>query len=135
MATVPSISGAQSASQFVFQQLKLQQAQRSADQAGQEAQALQNQANSARLTAQRAQENARALEVQSGQAQENAGRARQGLAALKSLSQFQTQLSGTLEKVAQAQDSVTPPPPPPQTSQPVVNTDGQVIGATVNVTA
>jgi hypothetical protein len=68
MAIDPSASSLGSVTQFGWQQLKLQQAKRSADQAEQTAQMLQQQASVAKQEADRAQENARALGVQSDQA-------------------------------------------------------------------
>lgn len=136
MVTVSSTSGVQSAAQAGWQQLKLQQAQRNADRAEQEARSLQAQAAEAQRGADRAQENARTLNVQSDQAQTNVGRARQGLAAIKSLEQTQTRLIGTYEKVAQAQVEQAPArSAPEQPTAPVVNTQGQTTGTVVNTTA
>lgn len=134
MATVSPISGGQSATQLAFQQLRLQLAQRNADQAQQTAKALQDQANSARVAANRAQENARSLEVQSAQAQENAGRARQGLAALKTSGQYQIQLAPTVENAPQAAAPTPAVQAAPQ-NPPVVNSEGQVTGTVISVTA
>lgn len=99
-----SVSGT-SAIQYGAQQLRIQQAQRSAAQAEQNARALEAQADSARLTAARAEEDARSLEVQSGQARSVAGRVRQGLAAMKSVAEMQQNLAGTAGTVAQKIES------------------------------
>jgi uncharacterized phage infection (PIP) family protein YhgE len=97
MATVSSVS----AMQYGVQQLRIQQAQRSAAQAEQNARALEAQANHARRTAARAEDDARNLEVQSGQARSAAGRVRQGLAAMESASEMQQSLGKTANVVSQ----------------------------------
>lgn len=129
MAITTATSGAPSIAQSVWQQVKLQQAQRSADQAEATARALQAQAAAAERTADRAQENARSLRVQADQARQVSGRANQSLEAIRSLGQLQVQLGGTYERVAQAQAQRN------AAAQPVVNTQGQLTGTQVNVTA
>lgn len=139
MAIGSSTSGIQSAAQTGWQQLKLQQAKRNADQAEQTARSLLTQAQDAQRTADREQETARTLSVQSDQALSVAGRARQGLAALSSLSQMQAQLTHVADLVIQNQRNAQASSPP-QTSAtasatPVVNTQGQLTGTVVNTTA
>ena len=136
MAILSSTAGAQSASQFGWEQLKLQQAQRSAEQAQQTAQSLQGQAQDAQRTADKAQENARSLSVQADQAQSNAGRAEQGLAAIKTNGQAQAQLTNALNQAAQPQQTVQPAAAPVQQKPaPVVNVQGQTTGRVINTSA
>jgi seryl-tRNA synthetase len=152
MATISSTSAIQAATQQGWQQLKLQQAQRNADRAEQEARSLRAAAADAQRSADSAQENARALSVQSGQAQDNAGRARQGLAVIKSVSDTGTRLTGAYEKIAESQAQAalatqapaipaTQTPPAAATPEtkapgtPVVNTQGQTTGTVINTTA
>jgi hypothetical protein len=141
MASISSLSGAQSAAQSGLAQLRLQQAKRDADQAEQTAQSLQAQARSAQQRASQAQDTARTITTQADQAQTSAGQARQGLAVIKSVSQMQTRLAGTVSRVAEKLDAAVPAVPvavhaassPPAT--PVVNVQGQVTGTVVNTTA
>jgi Zn-dependent metalloprotease len=135
MATISSLSGAQSAAQSGLRQLRLQQAKRDAEQAEQIARALQAQAQSAQQHATEAMERARAITSQSDQAQATAGQARQGLAAVSAVVRMQNQLSGV---VTQVTERMAPPKPAPATKSsptPVVNAEGQVTGAVVNTTA
>jgi hypothetical protein len=134
MAILSTASGAQSAAQYGWEQLKLQQAQRNADQAQQTAQSLLVQAQDAQRTADRAQDNARSLSVQAEQAQTNAGQAAQGLAAIKTVDQMQSQLITVVDQVVQRQQKSLPTPPQ-QPSTPVVNTQGQTTGRVINTTA
>jgi len=129
-----SASGAQSASSGLWAQLQLQQARRNADQAEQQAAALQAQAQSAQGVADRAQENARSLQVQSRQAAGDASQARLDLATQTSVGEVQSKLSDLktqIGKVLQSDAPIVPPAP----SAPVVNTSGQQTGTLVNVTA
>lgn len=135
MATISSTSSAQSASQFGLQQLKLQQAQRNADQAELTAQSLRVQAQEAQRTADRAQENARQVGVQSDQAQDNADRAKQGIAAIKTANQMQSQLTQVVNQVAARQETAQPAAPTKPQASPVVNTQGQLTGTVINTTA
>jgi len=139
MAIGSSTSGLPSATQDAWQQIKLQQAQRDADRADWNAQALQAQAQQAQRVANRAEEVARSLSVQADQAQSEAGKARQGLASLSSLGQMQSLVNHVSEQVFQTSPSTqegTPSDSQAQTSAtPVVNTQGQVTGTVVNTTA
>lgn len=137
MAILSSTTGAQSAAQFGWEQIKLQQAQRNADQAQQTAQSLQAQAQDAQRAADRAQDVARSISVQADQAQTNAGRAVQGLAAIKTSGQSQIQLANVVDQVVQRQQNAQPVPPtqPQQNAPPVVNTQGQTTGRVINTTA
>ena len=112
-------------------------------------------AGNAQRSADQAQENARALEVQSSQASDIAGRARQGLAVIKSAQEAQSSLGATADRVVKAQQStetaitskVTPAVPaavstptatpfvPSSTASPVVNTQGETTGRFINTTA
>jgi chromosome segregation ATPase len=137
MASISSISGAQSAAQSGLQQLRLQQAKRNAEQAEQVANSLQAQARDAQQRASEAQENARSISAQSDQARTTAGQARQGLAALSTGSQMQSQLSQVVGQVVEKQKAAEPPPVAAAKSPapPVTNTQGQVTGTVINTTA
>ena len=135
MSTVSSTSGQQSATQAVWQQLQLEQARRNADQAEETAQSLKRQAGDARASADRAQENARSLQVSSDQAQGDAGQARQSLTSLQSLSQVQQSLTDISRSIGQAARNTPAPAPAAPPTQAVVNTQGQLTGTVVNVTA
>lgn len=129
-----SSSTVQSPASGIWSQIQQQQAQRNADQAEQQARALQVKAREAQTVADRAQENARALKVESGQAQGEAEDARRGLAAMKSIGEVQTSISGLREQIKAVQ---TPAEPPAAKSEPaaVINVFGQATGTLVNVTA
>lgn len=133
--TTISISGAQSAAQSGLVQLRLQQARRNAEQAEQVAQALQAQARDAQQQAGEAQENARSIAIQATQAQGVAGQARQGLAAVQTVGQLQTQLSSVVSGVTEKLKVTTPAVPVQTSTQPVINTQGQTTGTVVNTTA
>jgi hypothetical protein len=141
MATISSISGAQSAAQSGLAQLRLQQARRDADQAEQVARSLQAQAQNARQTASEAQQTAREITTQADVAQASAGQARHGLALIKTVGQMQTQLANVVTQVAEKQKSAEPPAPvqksapPQQSTLPVINVQGQVTGTVINTTA
>lgn len=137
MAAISSTSGSQSAAQYGWQQLRLQQARQNAQQAEQNALNLQRQAADAQQAADRAQENARSLATRSDQAQTNAGRARQGLAMIESSRQAQTLLATKTEQVVARQPAAetTTGTNTPDSTSPVVNTQGQLTGTVVNTTA
>jgi len=135
MAITSSVSGTQSIVQSGLQQLKLQQARRSAEQAEQTAQALQTQANDAQRRAAREEEQARSLSVQADQAQGNAGRARQGLALIQTANESLTQVGNVVDQVIKKQQSVQTSTQSVLESKPVVNTQGQVTGTVINTTA
>jgi len=136
-----SLSAVQSANVSAYGQLRVQQAQRNAERAEQEARALQADARTAKTVADRAQENARNLQVQTNQAFDNAGRARQGVAALRSsaesLGELGFRAGQVLERLTPSEseaasvklETATPAP------KPVVNTSGQTTGAVISVTA
>lgn len=132
-----SSTSSQSPGSGIWSQIQQQQAQRNADQAEQQARALQARAREAQSTADRAQENARSLKVQSGQAQGEAESARRGLASLQSRDNMLTRLGSQVERVAAALTTPTEvvQPSPVAVAQPVVNAYGQATGTTVNVTA
>lgn len=129
-----SSSGVQSPGSGIWAQLQQQQAQRNADQAEQQARALQSQARQAQTVADRAQENARSLKVQSGQAQGAAENARRGLAAMESIGQVQTQISDLRDQISA---ELAPAAAVTETtaSVTVINAFGQATGTLVNVTA
>lgn len=154
MPPVTAVSGAQSAAQSGWQQLKLQQAQRNATQAEQNARALEAQASNAKRDADRAQDNARSLEVQSSQARDDAGRARQGLAAIRSTQEMQVRLGNTVDQAVKLQSgtetastdttTTTEASAPTvataatasttSTAAPVINTQGETTGRIINIT-
>jgi hypothetical protein len=105
MAVASAVANSQGASQLVWQQIKLQQAQRNADQAEQNAQALKAQAAQAERVADRADERARSLKVQSDQAQTQAGMARSGLAAIRSEERMGVRLADTYDRTVQRQNA------------------------------
>ena len=147
MATISSSSSIESAVRSGFQQLRVQEARRNADQADQAARALEAQARAAQRNAARADENARSLTVQSGQARDDAGRARQGVAYLDSVAQSRQQLGDFLGQVIERQPDaepaaapvsaspVTPTAPVSPAPSPVVNSQGQLTGTLVSTTA
>ncbi len=135
MATISSISGAQSAAQSGLAQLRLQQARRDAEQAEQVARSLQAQAQSAQQRASEAQENARSITTQAEMAQTNAGQARQGLALVKTVGQMQNQLTNIVTQVAEKQRIAEPPAPVQKSAPPTINVQGQVTGTVINTTA
>lgn len=135
MAIDSSTSGLQSVTQLGWQQLKLQQAKRNADQAEQTAQILQQQASAAKQEANRAQENARALAVQSDQAQSLAVRARQGLAALSSGAAGQAQLTYVIDQAVNRQPIAQTTAPAQDQSSSAVNAQGQTTGTIIDTTA
>ena len=135
MASISSISGAQSVAQPGLQQFRLQQAQRDAEQAEQTARALQAQARDAQQIASRAQQNARSIIAEAELARTNAGQARLGLAVIKTVSQMQTQLSGFVTQVAGKLQNAEPAAPAQSPASPVINAQGQVTGTVINTTA
>jgi len=138
MATVSSTAGI---NQNSWQQLALQQATRSADQAERAAQSLKAQANDAQRTAERERENARSLSVRSDQAQARAGQIRQTVAELRSSQQGAGQVSKTLDQAVQRQAApVTVAPsasaaPATTGTAPAVNSQGQVTGTIISTMA
>lgn len=139
MAIGSSTSGLPPATQNAWQQIKLQQAQRDADRADSNAQALQAQAQQAQRVANRAEDVARSLSVQAEQAQSEAGKARQGLASLSSLGQMQSLLNHVSEQVFPTPTDTQPSVPAASQAQtsatPVVSALGVVKGTLVNTTA
>lgn len=135
MASISSISGTQSAAQSGLQQLRLQQAKRNAEQAEQVANSLQAQARDAQQRASEAQENARSISAQSDQAHTTAGQARQGLAALATGGQMQSQLSHVVDQAIDKQQAAEPAIAAKSPAPPVTNTQGQVTGTVINTTA
>ncbi|KAB2922811.1 MAG: hypothetical protein F9K30_11785 [Dechloromonas sp.] len=131
MANAASI-GLQSSGSGIWGQIQQQQAQRNADQAEQQARALQARARQAQSVADRAQENARSLKVESSQAQSDADNAQRGVAALRSLNGVQQDLSELRSQIAQVLEN---PLVAQQQAAPVINTSGQETGTLVNVTA
>lgn len=143
MASISSSSGVQAATQQGWQQMQLQQARRTAEQAEQQARALKAQADGAQRAADQAQENARSLSVRSDQAQASAGQARQGVTAIQTREQMQVRLGQTVEQVAirlqedQAPAVRTSVPATDESASPppVINVQGQVTGTVINTTA
>ncbi|MBI5922087.1 MAG: hypothetical protein HY847_10650 [Betaproteobacteria bacterium] len=135
MAIDPSASGLGSVTQFGWQQLKLQQAKRNADQAEQTAQILQQQASVAKREADRAQEHARSLGVQSDQAQSLAVRARQGLAALSAGASSQTQLTYVIDQALNRQSTAPSTSASQDKFSSVATTQASTTGTIINTTA
>jgi hypothetical protein len=134
MAIGSTPSTVQSAAQSGWQQFRVRQAQRDAEQAEQNALALQAKAADARRTASHAQENARSLEVQAGQASDQAAQARRGVMAVHNEGQTFAKLGAAYDKISQAvSGQVAVPAPVPAT--PVVNGRGEVTGQLVHVAA
>jgi hypothetical protein len=133
-----SAASSQSATGLVMQQLRLQQAQRSADRAELTARTLRVQASEAQQEADRAQEGARALQVRSDQAQSQVGAAKQRVVSLESLGELQGNfdaLRGEIAQGLQALDQPAAQPASQAVASPVVNAEGQTTGTLVNVTA
>lgn len=141
-------SSSQSPASLIGQQLRIQQAQRNADRAEQEARSLQVSAQAAEARANREQENARSLKVQWGQAESEAGQARLGLNAVKSASQALTRLDNRVDQAIETQQKAAPEPVAAtpvaavpvvtelsSAGQGVVNSEGQTTGTVINTTA
>lgn len=136
MATV---SATASAVQSGMQQLRVQQARRTAEQLEVQAASLARQAQTAERNANRAEEEARSLSVESNRTQVAAGRARQGLAMLSTASAMRTQLATTLDQVL-ARNSPTSSSSgtdaaSASSGKPVVNAQGELTGTLINTTA
>lgn len=129
---ISASAGLQSSGSGIWGQIQQQQAQRNAEQAEQQARALQARARQAQSVADQAQENARSLKVESSQARVEADSAQRGVVALKSLNEVQNGLSALREQIAQVPETSTAVP---EQAAPVINTSGQQTGTLVNVTA
>ncbi|MFA7292699.1 MAG: hypothetical protein WC023_10680 [Rhodocyclaceae bacterium] len=127
-----SAGSSSSVSGLVSQQLRLQQAERSANQAEASARALRRQAQVAQQSADRAQEGARSVKVQADQAQVNAGSAQQQLVSLKSINQLQSGFDTVRQQISLSLESLDVSA---STAAPVINADGQATGTLLNVTA
>lgn len=92
-------SGIQGGGSAIFSQLQMQQAERSADQAEQNARSLRARSDAAQRKADRAQDEARTLKVQSSEAQATADSARRGLASLDAGRQTQSSLADIYTRV------------------------------------
>ncbi|MBI2276464.1 MAG: hypothetical protein HYU74_03855 [Dechloromonas sp.] len=133
---ITSSSGVPSSSSGIWAQVQQQQAQRNAERAEQQARALQTRAREAQTVADRAEENARSLKVQSGQAQGEAESARRGLAAMESIGEVQTRISGLREQISVELAAPAETPVAGTTDAPaVINVFGQATGTLVDVTA
>lgn len=128
-----SLSGSQSASSAVLQQVQQMQAQRNADQAAQKARSLQSQAQAAQSVANRAQENARSISVEASQASSQSSQAQRGLKSMQAISELQSGFDGLRQQIS----SVLSTDFSATTAQPVavINTSGQETGTLINVTA
>lgn len=147
MAVTSATSNSLSVAQLGMQQLRVQQAKQNAERAESAARSLRSQADAAQREASQAQENARSLNMRSDQAQSVASQAHQGMAAMRSQTDMQVRLSNTVDQVVErasvsvadanatnsneSASSVAEQ----HTSQPVVNTSGQLTGTVVNTTA
>jgi hypothetical protein len=128
-----TISSTSSAVQSGLQQLRLQQAQRTAEQLEFRAEALRAQAQAAQRTADRAQENARSLTVESDQAEEAAGKARLGLASINSANNAIASLTYAADTVIKTSNEAYASSDANTSS--VINTQGQLTGTLINTTA
>ena len=99
MAISSASSSAQSVSQGLFQTLQLQQAQRNADQARQNARSLETEAGVAQRAADRAERNAQSLNQQAQQAQTSSNSADRNLGTVRSLVGAQGQLTQLSQSV------------------------------------
>lgn len=126
-----SASGIQLANQSAWQQFRLLQAERNADQAERQAGVLRSQADAAQRDANRAQETARSLAVDANQAESTAGEARRGVAMVRTVEESVSRMSATYDRTAQ----VRPAPADMVDSGAVVNSQGQVTGQVVSVAA
>lgn len=115
----------------------MQQARRTADQAEAEAQSLRLQAANAQRSADHAEANAQSLTSAASQAESDAGRARQGLVAMQTTGNMVAVLSNTVQQVLTKQQAQQAPQttPTPAPAPAVTNSQGQVTGTIVNVTA
>lgn len=120
----------QSAGSSISQQMRTQQAQRTADQAEAAARALRQRAASAQQAADQAQESARNLKVQADQADTRAGSARQAVVSVDSLSRVETSFNSLREGIAAA---LAVPATTP--AEGVANAEGQITGTLIDVTA
>ncbi|MCP5268881.1 MAG: hypothetical protein H6943_07580 [Zoogloeaceae bacterium] len=126
-------SPTQSASALGTQQLRVQQAQRSAEQAEASARALRQQASVAQREADRAQEGARNLQVSADSAEGRAGLARQQLVSAESLGQVRQGFDAIRGQISEGLKGLDAPVAP--AAAPVINSEGQTTGTLVNVTA
>lgn len=126
----------QSSGSGIWAQIQQQQAQRTADQAEQQARSLKAMAQNAEANAAQAQENARSLKVQSSLAQGEAESARRGVVAMKSLGVVQAQFAELRQQIS---DVLSPAETTASSgaaiAAPVLNAYGQQTGSLVNVTA
>lgn len=131
-------SSSQSLSGAVWAQLQQQQAQRAADQAEQNARALQVKARDAESQAARAQENARTIKVKYTQAEAEVGQANQNLASLESVGQLQAGLQSLRDQISSSKLSAASTADitvSASASPGVINAFGQQTGTLVDVTA
>jgi hypothetical protein len=124
-------SSTQSVSGAIWAQLQQQQAQRAADQAEQNARALQVRAHDAESQAQRAQEKARTIKVEYDQAEGKLGDAKQNVAALATVTQLQEGMQAVRLGIASSTLAASAASSAPA----VVNAYGQQTGTVINVTA
>lgn len=127
-------SANQSAASGLWAQIQQQQAQRTADQAEQNARSLRAKAQDAQSVAERAQENARSLKVQSNQADGESSQARLNLAMQAEGGEVQARLSDLHDQINQVLASNLTASATTN-SVPVINSLGQTTGSLVNVTA
>jgi len=113
-------------------QLVVQQARRAAEQAETSARALRAQASTASRAADQAQERARELQVRSNQADGNVGSAQRNVAALEASGRLQTGLQSIRDSIAETIATLDAPKAAPV---PVPNSEGQLTGTLVNITA
>jgi hypothetical protein len=135
MSAISSFPATQPVSSGGSQQAALQQAKRVANQAEAAAQTLEAQAANAQSTASSAQNYAQSLTIQAGEAQLNVGWTQQNLAAVETAGQLNTQLSSIINNVVDVKQSKQPPTTAPLPALPVINTQGQITGKIINISA
>lgn len=113
-------------------QLAVQQARRAAEQAETSARALRAQASTASRAAVQAQERARLLQVRSDQAEGNVGSARRNVATLEANGGLQSGYQSIRDGIAETIATLDAPKAAPV---PVANSEGQLTGTLVNITA
>eukprot|EP00906_Rhabdomonas_costata_P004511 RCo006651 len=126
------VTSTSSSGASALQVLQQQKAQRTADQAEQEARVLQQKARAAQNEADQAQDNASSLKTRSEQADGKAGQARLSLESLRSLQGTQKQMQDLRAGIAEGLKQLSPSS---ASGAAVLNAEGQSTGSVINVTA
>ena len=133
MAISSAATSGQSISASVWQTLQLQQAQRTADQARENARTLQSEAAQAQAAADQADQQARAIGREAQLAQSAVTKADLNLTSARVGTRLQAQTAQLAQNVHQAVQSLQPTVA--TTPTPITNVQGQVTGTVVNVKA